>query len=43
MSLDFILKIDFFFTPGFPSMSQAMVYIEALDKIYSKSNIENID
>ena len=35
----FYLKDRFFFTPGFPSMSQAMV-IEALDKLYPKSNIE---
>ena len=35
----FYLEDRFFFTPGFPSMSQAMV-IEALDKIYPKSNIE---
>ena len=35
----FYLEDRFFFTPGFPSMSQAMV-VEALDKLYSKSNIE---
>ena len=35
----FYLEDRFFFTPGFPSMNQAMV-IEALDKIYPKSNIE---
>lgn len=35
----FYLEDRFFFTPGFPSMSQAMV-IEALDKLYPKSNIE---
>lgn len=35
----FYLEDRFFFTPGFPSMSQTMV-IEALDKLYSKSNIE---
>ncbi len=35
----FYLEDRFFFTPGFPSMSQAMV-IEALDKHYSKSNLE---
>lgn len=32
----FYLEDRFFFTPGFPSMSQAMV-IEALDKLYPKS------
>ena len=37
----FYLEDRFFFTPYFPSMSQAMV-IEALDKIYPKSNIEKI-
>jgi molybdopterin-biosynthesis enzyme MoeA-like protein len=35
----FYLEDRFFFTPGFPSMSQAMV-IEALDKHYTKSNIQ---
>ena len=35
----FYLEDRFFFTPGFPSMSQSMV-IEALDKLYPKSNIE---
>ena len=35
----FYLEDRFFFTPGFPSMSQAMV-IEALDLLYPKSNIE---
>ena len=35
----FYLEDRFFFTPGFPSMSQAMV-IEALDNLYPKSNIE---
>ena len=35
----FYLEDRFFFTPGFPSMSQAMV-IEALDKLYPKSNLE---
>ncbi len=35
----FYLEDRFFFTPGFPSMSQAMV-VEALDKLYLKSNIE---
>lgn len=35
----FYLEDRFFFTPGFPSMSQAMV-IEALDKLYPKSNIK---
>ncbi len=35
----FYLEDRFFFTPGFPSMSQAMV-VEALDKIYPKSDIE---
>jgi molybdopterin-biosynthesis enzyme MoeA-like protein len=32
----FYLEDRFFFTPGFPSMSQAMV-VEALDKLYPKS------
>jgi molybdopterin-biosynthesis enzyme MoeA-like protein len=32
----FYLENRFFFTPGFPSMSQAMV-VEALDKLYPKS------
>ena len=35
----FYLEDRFFFTPGFPSMSQSMV-VEALDKIYSKSDIQ---
>lgn len=35
----FYLEDRFFFTPGFPSMSQAMV-VEALDKIYPKSDIQ---
>ena len=35
----FYLEDRFFFTPGFPSMSQAMV-VEALDKLYPKSDIE---
>ena len=35
----FYLEDRFFFTPGFPSMSQSMV-VEALDKLYPKSNIE---
>jgi len=35
----FYLEDRFFFTPGFPSMSQAMV-IEALDKCYAKSDIQ---
>ncbi|MBU0924363.1 competence/damage-inducible protein A [bacterium] len=35
----FYLEDRFFFTPGFPSMSQAMV-IEALDTLYPKSNIK---
>ena len=35
----FYLEDRFFFTPGFPSMSQAMV-IEALDKLYAKSDIQ---
>ena len=35
----FYLEDRFFFTPGFPSMSQTMV-VEALDKHYPKSNIE---
>ena len=35
----FYLENRFFFTPGFPSMSQAMV-IEALDKHYTKSDIQ---
>ncbi len=34
----FYLQDRFFFTPGFPSMSQSMV-IEALDKLYPKSDI----
>ncbi|WP_417327568.1 competence/damage-inducible protein A [Halarcobacter sp.] len=34
----FYLDDRFFFTPGFPSMSQAMV-IEALDKHYSKNDL----
>ena len=34
----FYLEDRFFFTPGFPSMSQAMV-IEALDTYYKKNNI----
>lgn len=34
----FYLEDRFFFTPGFPSMSQAMV-IEALDLLYPKSTI----
>jgi len=34
----FYLENRFFFTPGFPSMSQAMV-LEALDKYYMKNNI----
>ena len=34
----FYLDDRFFFTPGFPSMSQAMV-IEALDKHYSKNEL----
>ena len=33
----FYLEDRFFFTPGFPSMSQSMV-LEALDKYYSNSN-----
>lgn len=33
----FYLEDRFFFTPGFPSMSQAMV-IEALDKLYAKND-----
>lgn len=32
----FYLEDRFFFTPGFPSMSQSMV-VEALDKLYSKA------
>ena len=35
----FYLEDRFFFTPGFPSMSQSMV-VEALDKHYLKSNIK---
>ncbi|MCB9097508.1 competence/damage-inducible protein A [Arcobacter aquimarinus] len=35
----FYLENRFFFTPGFPSMSQAMV-VEALDKHYPKSSIK---
>ena len=35
----FYLEDRFFFTPGFPSMSQSMV-IEALDKLYPKSDIQ---
>ncbi len=35
----FYLENRFFFTPGFPSMSQSMV-IEALDKFYPKNKIE---
>ena len=35
----FYLQDRFFFTPGFPSMSQAMV-VEALDKLYAKSDIQ---
>ncbi len=35
----FYLEDRFFFTPGFPSMSQSMV-IEALDRHYSKNNEE---
>uniref|UniRef100_UPI004048D741 competence/damage-inducible protein A n=1 Tax=Aliarcobacter sp. TaxID=2321116 RepID=UPI004048D741 len=35
----FYLEDRFFFTPGFPSMSQAMV-IEALDRLYPKSSIQ---
>jgi molybdopterin-biosynthesis enzyme MoeA-like protein len=35
----FYLEDRFFFTPGFPSMSQAMV-VEALDKLYPKSNVK---
>jgi molybdopterin-biosynthesis enzyme MoeA-like protein len=35
----FYLEDRFFFTPGFPSMSQSMV-IEALDKCYTKSDIQ---
>ena len=34
----FYLENRFFFTPGFPSMSQSMV-IEALDKLYNKNEI----
>lgn len=34
----FYLEDRFFFTPGFPSMSQAMV-IESLDKYYNKNEI----
>ena len=33
----FYLEDRFFFTPGFPSMSQSMV-VEALDKLYPKNN-----
>ena len=35
----FYLDDRFFFTPGFPSMSQSMV-IEALDKFYMKNSVE---
>lgn len=35
----FYLEDRFFFTPGFPSMSQSMV-LEALDRHYTKSNIK---
>ena len=35
----FYLEDRFFFTPGFPSMSQAMV-IEALDKYYLKNGLQ---
>lgn len=35
----FYLENRFFFTPGFPSMSQSMV-VEALDKYYLKNDIE---
>jgi len=35
----FYLEDRFFFTPGFPSMSQSMV-IEALDKLYPKNSIK---
>ena len=35
----FYLQDRFFFTPGFPSMSQSMI-LEALDKHYSSSNIK---
>jgi molybdopterin-biosynthesis enzyme MoeA-like protein len=35
----FYLEDRFFFTPGFPSMSQSMI-IEALDKCYTKSDIQ---
>ncbi|PLY08459.1 MAG: molybdopterin-binding protein [Arcobacter sp.] len=35
----FYLKDRFFFTPGFPSMSQSMI-VEALDKLYFKNNIK---
>ncbi len=35
----FYLEERYFFTPGFPSMSQSMV-IEALDKFYPKNEIE---
>ncbi|WP_044415581.1 competence/damage-inducible protein A [Halarcobacter anaerophilus] len=35
----FYLEDRFFFTPGFPSMSQAMV-IEALDKYYTKNLLQ---
>jgi len=35
----FYLEDRFFFTPGFPSMSQSMV-IEALDKFYKKNSLQ---
>jgi molybdopterin-biosynthesis enzyme MoeA-like protein len=35
----FYLENRFFFTPGFPSMSQSMI-MEALDKYYNKSDIK---
>ncbi len=35
----FYLENRFFFTPGFPSMSQSMV-LEALDKYYLKNSVE---
>ncbi len=35
----FYLEDRFFFTPGFPSMSQAMV-VEALDKHYEKNSLQ---
>ncbi|XOB63791.1 competence/damage-inducible protein A [Campylobacterota bacterium DY0563] len=35
----FYLEDRFFFTPGFPSMSQAMV-VEALDKHYKKNSLQ---